>query len=145
MQDNPDCILVVTPCGGHLGWVSGPGAPLGQLVPFPILPYVVVSCTDVPLHTYSPLSRSYKVRLSVFLLYRQAMVFYSALAQAFQSHTSCTWLCYLLAACEPVSIHSRGTFCWLIIGFKRFHKWLSTGRHCHLFAYLASWPVAVNR
>ncbi len=43
MQDNPNCILVVTPCGGHLGWVSGPGAPLGQLSPFPLFPVVVVS------------------------------------------------------------------------------------------------------
>ena len=29
LRDNPNCILVVTPYGGHLGWVSGPGAPLG--------------------------------------------------------------------------------------------------------------------
>lgn len=27
---NTDCVLVVTPCGGHLGWVSGPGAPFGH-------------------------------------------------------------------------------------------------------------------
>ncbi len=55
MQDNPDCILVVTPCGGHLGWVSGPGAPLGQLLPFPLFPLVVVSSPDVPLaHLCNP-------------------------------------------------------------------------------------------
>ena len=33
MHDNPDCILVITPFGGHLGWVSGPGAPLGEQMP----------------------------------------------------------------------------------------------------------------
>lgn len=33
MRDNPNCILVVTPCGGHLGWVSGPEAPLGRTPP----------------------------------------------------------------------------------------------------------------
>ncbi len=56
MKDNPDCILVVTPCGGHLGWVSGPGAPLGQLLPFPLFPVGLLSCTDVPLHACTPLS-----------------------------------------------------------------------------------------
>lgn len=30
IRDNPNCMLAVTPTGGHLGWVSGPGAPLGQ-------------------------------------------------------------------------------------------------------------------
>ncbi len=79
MQDNPDCILVVTPCGGHLGWVSGPGAPLGQLVPFSLFPVVVLSCTDVPLHACTPLSQSYEVHRSVFLLYRQILVIYCAL------------------------------------------------------------------
>ena len=29
IKDNPNCMLAVTPSGGHLGWVSGPGAPLG--------------------------------------------------------------------------------------------------------------------
>eukprot|EP00891_Asterochloris_glomerata_P000961 jgi/Astpho2/961/e_gw1.00016.122.1_t len=29
LHDNPNCILTVTPGGGHLGWVSGHGAPLG--------------------------------------------------------------------------------------------------------------------
>jgi hypothetical protein len=27
---NPNCVLAVTPCGGHLGWAAGPGAPFGQ-------------------------------------------------------------------------------------------------------------------
>lgn len=26
-EANPNCVLATTPCGGHLGWVSGPGAP----------------------------------------------------------------------------------------------------------------------
>ena len=29
LQDNPNCTLVVTPGGGHLGWVSGPGVFFG--------------------------------------------------------------------------------------------------------------------
>ncbi|CAL8470709.1 g10251 [Coccomyxa elongata] len=29
LADNPNCALVVTPGGGHLGWAAGPGAPLG--------------------------------------------------------------------------------------------------------------------
>ena len=29
LRQNPNCSLVVTPGGGHLGWVSGPGAFLG--------------------------------------------------------------------------------------------------------------------
>lgn len=28
-QANPNCLLVVTPYGGHLGWVAGPEAPFG--------------------------------------------------------------------------------------------------------------------
>lgn len=28
-QANPNCLLVVTPYGGHLGWISGPEAPFG--------------------------------------------------------------------------------------------------------------------
>lgn len=26
---NPNCLLIVTPKGGHLGWVAGEDAPLG--------------------------------------------------------------------------------------------------------------------
>ncbi|PIA34856.1 hypothetical protein AQUCO_03700257v1 [Aquilegia coerulea] len=29
IQENPNCILIVTPKGGHLGWVAGDEAPLG--------------------------------------------------------------------------------------------------------------------
>ncbi|KAI3453321.1 hypothetical protein Pfo_009984 [Paulownia fortunei] len=29
IQKNPNCMLIVTPKGGHLGWVAGGGAPLG--------------------------------------------------------------------------------------------------------------------
>lgn len=29
LADNPNCALVVTPGGGHLGWAAGPTAPLG--------------------------------------------------------------------------------------------------------------------
>ena len=29
LQENPNCTLVVTPGGGHLGWVSGPGVFFG--------------------------------------------------------------------------------------------------------------------
>ncbi|XVF12876.1 hypothetical protein REPUB_Repub08aG0157700 [Reevesia pubescens] len=29
IQENPNCMLVVTPKGGHLGWVAGAKAPLG--------------------------------------------------------------------------------------------------------------------
>lgn len=29
-QANPNCVLVTTACGGHLGWVSGPGAPFSH-------------------------------------------------------------------------------------------------------------------
>ncbi|KAF9602283.1 hypothetical protein IFM89_026400 [Coptis chinensis] len=29
IKDNPNCVLVVTPKGGHLGWVAGDEAPLG--------------------------------------------------------------------------------------------------------------------
>ena len=32
LHDNPNCILAVTPAGGHLGWVSGHDAPLGELL-----------------------------------------------------------------------------------------------------------------
>ncbi len=118
MQDNPDCILVVTPCGGHLGWVSGPGAPLGQLLPFPLFP-VVVSCTDVPFARLCIPCRTHANCTSVCLLLRycQAMMFYSALAQAYLSYTRCTWLCYSLAACESVSNHTRCTCLWLIISY----------------------------
>lgn len=28
-QDNPHCLLIVTPKGGHLGWVAGDQAPFG--------------------------------------------------------------------------------------------------------------------
>lgn len=30
IAENPNCMLVTTPCGGHLGWVAGPGAPFGH-------------------------------------------------------------------------------------------------------------------
>lgn len=29
VQDNPNCMLIVTPEGGHLGWVAGDEAPYG--------------------------------------------------------------------------------------------------------------------
>ncbi|XP_035543345.1 embryogenesis-associated protein EMB8-like isoform X2 [Juglans regia] len=29
IKENPNCLLIVTPQGGHLGWVAGVGAPLG--------------------------------------------------------------------------------------------------------------------
>lgn len=29
LQMNPNCLLIVTPKGGHLGWVAGEDAPLG--------------------------------------------------------------------------------------------------------------------
>lgn len=29
IQKNPNCMLIVTPRGGHLGWVAGKEAPLG--------------------------------------------------------------------------------------------------------------------
>ncbi|PSS11245.1 Embryogenesis-associated protein [Actinidia chinensis var. chinensis] len=29
IQENPNCLLIVTPKGGHLGWVAGSEAPLG--------------------------------------------------------------------------------------------------------------------
>ncbi len=29
LEANPRCVLAATPCGGHLGWASGPGAPFG--------------------------------------------------------------------------------------------------------------------
>lgn len=28
-QENPNCLLIVTPQGGHLGWVAGADAPRG--------------------------------------------------------------------------------------------------------------------
>lgn len=28
-QENPNCLLIVTPAGGHLGWVAGDEAPFG--------------------------------------------------------------------------------------------------------------------
>lgn len=28
-QENPNCLLIVTPKGGHLGWIAGGEAPLG--------------------------------------------------------------------------------------------------------------------
>ena len=28
-QANPNCLLIVTPKGGHLGWVAGENAPVG--------------------------------------------------------------------------------------------------------------------
>lgn len=28
-QENPNCLLIVTPKGGHLGWVAGADAPRG--------------------------------------------------------------------------------------------------------------------
>ncbi|XP_022949852.1 embryogenesis-associated protein EMB8-like [Cucurbita moschata] len=30
IKENPNCLLIVTPKGGHLGWVAGPSAPLGN-------------------------------------------------------------------------------------------------------------------
>lgn len=27
IRNNPNCMLVVTPSGGHLGWIAGEGAP----------------------------------------------------------------------------------------------------------------------
>jgi hypothetical protein len=30
VKQNPNCTLVVTPCGGHLGWAAGPGAPFSE-------------------------------------------------------------------------------------------------------------------
>ncbi|KAI4312688.1 hypothetical protein MLD38_037488 [Melastoma candidum] len=29
LKENPNCVLVVTPQGGHLGWVAGAKTPLG--------------------------------------------------------------------------------------------------------------------
>lgn len=29
IKANPDCLLVVTPYGGHLGWIAGEDAPFG--------------------------------------------------------------------------------------------------------------------
>lgn len=29
LQENPNCLLIVTPNGGHLGWVAGDQAPIG--------------------------------------------------------------------------------------------------------------------
>ncbi|XP_043715201.1 embryogenesis-associated protein EMB8 [Telopea speciosissima] len=29
IKENPNCLLIVTPKGGHLGWVAGKGAPIG--------------------------------------------------------------------------------------------------------------------
>lgn len=29
LQGNPNCLLIVTPKGGHLGWVAGEEAPRG--------------------------------------------------------------------------------------------------------------------
>ncbi|KAJ3706617.1 hypothetical protein LUZ61_010322 [Rhynchospora tenuis] len=29
IEENPNCLLIVTPQGGHLGWVAGPEAPFG--------------------------------------------------------------------------------------------------------------------
>ena len=29
VQDNPNCMLIVTPKGGHLAWVAGDEAPFG--------------------------------------------------------------------------------------------------------------------
>ncbi|XP_050229914.1 embryogenesis-associated protein EMB8 [Mercurialis annua] len=29
IKDNPNCVLIVTPKGGHLGWIAGAEAPLG--------------------------------------------------------------------------------------------------------------------
>lgn len=30
IEENENCVLIVTPEGGHLGWVAGPNAPLGS-------------------------------------------------------------------------------------------------------------------
>jgi predicted alpha/beta-fold hydrolase len=30
IKTNPNCVLAVTPAGGHLGWAAGPGAPWGH-------------------------------------------------------------------------------------------------------------------
>ncbi|KAJ4846341.1 embryogenesis-associated protein emb8 [Turnera subulata] len=30
IEENPNCLLIVTPKGGHLGWIAGPEAPLGS-------------------------------------------------------------------------------------------------------------------
>lgn len=45
IYDNPNCILVITPCGGHLGWVSGPGAPLGKLALHGFVPSHKKACS----------------------------------------------------------------------------------------------------
>ncbi|MFS8029732.1 hypothetical protein Hanom_Chr17g01525741 [Helianthus anomalus] len=29
IKENPNCVLIVTPKGGHLGWVAGENAPQG--------------------------------------------------------------------------------------------------------------------
>lgn len=36
-QENPNCLLIVTPKGGHLGWVAGGEAPLGAPWTDPII------------------------------------------------------------------------------------------------------------
>ena len=36
VEANEKCILLVTPAGGHLGWVSGPQAPLGEQAVTPL-------------------------------------------------------------------------------------------------------------
>ena len=33
LADNPNCILVTTPGGGHLGWAAGGGGPFGEFCP----------------------------------------------------------------------------------------------------------------
>lgn len=30
LAENPNCILVTTPGGGHLGWAAGGGGPFGE-------------------------------------------------------------------------------------------------------------------
>ncbi|XP_022159893.1 embryogenesis-associated protein EMB8 [Momordica charantia] len=37
IKENPNCLLIVTPKGGHLGWVAGPEAPFGAPWPDPFV------------------------------------------------------------------------------------------------------------
>ncbi|XP_054825459.1 embryogenesis-associated protein EMB8-like isoform X1 [Prosopis cineraria] len=37
IKENPNCLLIVTPKGGHLGWVAGDDAPFGSPWPDPLV------------------------------------------------------------------------------------------------------------
>ncbi|GJR58774.1 embryogenesis-associated protein EMB8-like protein [Tanacetum coccineum] len=70
IEENPNCMLIVTPKGGHLGWIAGDEAPFGAPWTDPIrllLRYPECFLCRVGLSPYYPICRQFLSRLLRFM------------------------------------------------------------------------------